>query len=167
MQLKAYSNFKKVKWIKHNQQFVIHTKELIESPAWSTMSGNCFKLINRLEIENIAHGGTENGNLIVTYNQLKECGIRKNSIKSAINEAVKRKLVIVNVSEKVSKYGKYTNSFTLTYLPVVIKSGEHREYVAPTNNWMFYKDKKASNESDTNISNENDTNKEVKMARIQ
>ena len=50
--------------------FCWYTREMLLHPAFREMSINCRRLINALEVENMNHAGTENGNLKMLYNQL-------------------------------------------------------------------------------------------------
>jgi CRISPR/Cas system Type II protein with McrA/HNH and RuvC-like nuclease domain len=43
--------------------------ELLESPAWRVMSLSAHRVVDRIDIELRHHGGTENGKLIVTFDQ--------------------------------------------------------------------------------------------------
>jgi hypothetical protein len=51
--------------------FCWYTREMLLAPAFSEASINCRRLINALEVENMSHAGTENGNLLMPYNQLE------------------------------------------------------------------------------------------------
>lgn len=64
------------------------TRDMLESPAWRALSDNGRRLIDRVLIEHMAHGGAQNGALPVTYDDLESWGIRRNSIAPAIAEAV-------------------------------------------------------------------------------
>lgn len=63
------------------------TSEMLESPAWRAMSINARRVVDRIVIEHLHHAGTENGKLIVTYDDFEKFGIRRSSIKPAIKEA--------------------------------------------------------------------------------
>ena len=160
---KAYTSLKKVKWV-GKDQFIIHKRELLDSWSWRTMSVNCFRLINYLELCYLSSGGEENGNLIATYNQLEKYGIRRHAIKGTILEARKRGLIKYKTSEAVGKYGKYTFQFCLTYLPQTAQDRHRKIYLIPSNEWKQIK--KASDENDTYISDENDTYKNPKNDKI-
>jgi len=44
------------------------TREMLESPAWRAMDMLAARrVVERIILEHMAHAGTENGNLIVTY----------------------------------------------------------------------------------------------------
>lgn len=63
------------------------TRELLESAAWRGLSINGRKLIDFLLIEDMAHAGTENGNLVAPYDQLEAYALTRSEIRFAIDEA--------------------------------------------------------------------------------
>ncbi len=63
-----------------------HTSKLMESPAWRLRSINARRVIDFLEIDHMAHAGTENGHLMATYDQLAEFGVPRSEIRGAIEE---------------------------------------------------------------------------------
>ena len=46
------------------------------------------KIVERVAIEHMGHGGTLNGSLIVTYDDFETFGVRRKSIAPAIKKAV-------------------------------------------------------------------------------
>ncbi len=82
------------------QPFVWLTKEILESFAWRAASQNARLLIDRVCVEHMAHAGTRNGALPVTYDNFEHFGIRRGSIASAIAEVDAIGLV------KVAKIGE-------------------------------------------------------------
>lgn len=63
------------------------TTELLVSPAWRLRSINAARLIDFLLIEHRNHAGLENGNLMATYDQLVDHGLKRRFICAAISEA--------------------------------------------------------------------------------
>ena len=61
---------KKLRQPPKGEPFVWLTRELLTSPAWRAMSPNAARLIDFLLVEHTNHAGTENGNLLATYDQL-------------------------------------------------------------------------------------------------
>jgi hypothetical protein len=61
--------------------------DLLNSPAWLTMSTQCHKFIEALMTEFCAHNGMENGNLKATYNQLEARGVRRKVVLKVVVEA--------------------------------------------------------------------------------
>lgn len=64
------------------------TRAMLESPAWAALSIHARRIIDRVLIEHMAHAGTQNGALPVSYADIEALGIRRNRISSAIAEAV-------------------------------------------------------------------------------
>jgi hypothetical protein len=76
-----------------DQPWIWLTRELLESEAWRTASIHVRRLIERLLVEHMAHGGTENGRLICTYADLTKAGIRRQRIPDVIRDAIQRGLI--------------------------------------------------------------------------
>ena len=70
------------------KNFVAHSRELRESPAWRALPDNARRLLDRLELEHMLHGGAENGRLPVTYSDFEGAGLRRKSISLAIRQCV-------------------------------------------------------------------------------
>src|SRR6516165_9355828 len=80
---------------KSEEQFIMLHREVINSFAWRAASLGCHRFIYRLFEEHMAHAGKENGNLVTTYEDLLEYGIRSRTrIAQAQREAVALGLVI-------------------------------------------------------------------------
>ena len=109
-------------------QFTLRLVEMLRSPAHRVLSLSARRIINRLEIEHAHHGGTENGNLPVTYEQFVKFGIDRHSIAPAIRETVA--LGFVEITEKGragnAEY-RHPNRFRLTFV-LDVKA-------EPTNEW--------------------------------
>ena len=67
-------------------QFLHHTRDMLESAPWRVLSHSALRLLNRIEIEHLKHGGVENGRLPVTFDDFEEYGIHRHSIAPAIRE---------------------------------------------------------------------------------
>jgi hypothetical protein len=105
---------------RHNQiagQFVVHPRQMIESPAWRALSLAARKALDRIELEHMSHGGAENGKLPVTYLDFENAGVRRHSVAPAIRE-----LAALGVIEIMRKgYGgaaevRAPSLYRLTYL---------------------------------------------------
>jgi hypothetical protein len=68
------------------QPWCWYSAEMMRSEAWRDMSINARRMLDRLEIEHMSHGGYENGNLVVTYDQFVAGGIRREAIYKTIAE---------------------------------------------------------------------------------
>jgi hypothetical protein len=93
---------------------------MLESPAFMILSGAAQRVLFRLEIELLHHGGNDNGKLVVTFDQFEKYLVRRKSIASALLEL--EALGFIEVVEHGcagnAGYGK-PNVFRLTYLPSV------------------------------------------------
>ena len=69
-------------------QFAPRTIEMLESPAYRVLSLSAHRVLARIEIEMAHHGGKDNGQLPVTYDDFQRYGIDRHSIRAAILELV-------------------------------------------------------------------------------
>jgi hypothetical protein len=110
------SNPKKRKWL---NAFVPHRLELLLSPAWQAVPRPLQKLLERLEIEHLRHGGYENGGLFVSYEQLVLYGLSKRTIRPTLALGEALKLITVFRTEEVGGSNiRPPNSYGLTYVPM-------------------------------------------------
>ena len=56
------------------KNFVAHSRELRESAAWRALPDNARRVLDRLELEHMRHGGAANGRLVCTYYRFREGG---------------------------------------------------------------------------------------------
>jgi hypothetical protein len=70
------------------EPFVPHTLSMLVSHAYRVLSLTARRVLDRIEIEHLQHGGKENGNLTVTYDQFEDYGIHRHAIGPAIREVV-------------------------------------------------------------------------------
>jgi hypothetical protein len=110
-------------------QYVPHIRDLIDSPAWRTLSLSARRLLDRIELELLSHGGQDNGRLPVTFQQFVEYGMTRESVAPAIREAVALGLL------KITRKGRAGNAefrlpnwFMLTYVA-------GRGMTRPTHEW--------------------------------
>jgi hypothetical protein len=100
----------------YSGQFAGRLCRMLESPAYKVLSLAAHRVLARLEIELMRHGGNENGRLTVTYRQFEDYGVHKDSVAAAIRETVA--LGFVEVTERGcagnAGYGK-ANQYRLTY----------------------------------------------------
>ncbi len=102
--------------------------EMLELPAYRTLSLSARRLLDRLEIELAHHGGEDNGRLPTTYEHFCEYGMDRHCIGPAIREAVA--LGFLEVTER----GRAGNAefrkpslYRLTY--------RHTRRADPTDDW--------------------------------
>jgi hypothetical protein len=97
-------------------QFSARTIEMMESPAFCTLSYSARRVLDRIEIEHAHHGGNDNGQLPVTYVQFIDYGIHHNAIAPAIREV--EALGFIEITEQ-GRAGnaewRRPNKFRLTY----------------------------------------------------
>jgi hypothetical protein len=109
-------------------QFVPHTPEMLNSPAWRALSLSAHRILDRIEIELCRHGGRDNGKLPVTYEDFVEYGIERHAIAPALREL---QALGLNEIEQQGLAGnadmRRSHLFRLTYLPT--------NQAPATNNW--------------------------------
>jgi hypothetical protein len=90
--------------------------ELLTSPALIAVSGAARSVLDGIMAEQAAHGGKENGNLIVTYDNLVAREIRRGSIRRALIEL--RAVGLIAITQGYRSYGsRMTPSrYRLTWL---------------------------------------------------
>jgi hypothetical protein len=98
-------------------QLVPHLRDLLESPVWQVLSLSARRVLDRIELEHMDHGGGENGRLPVTFEDFERYGIRRNSISPAIQQCAALGLVeITQVGRAGNSEFRQPNKFRLTYL---------------------------------------------------
>lgn len=78
-------------------QFSPRRIDMLSSPAWRALSLSAHRVIDRITIELMHHGGADNGRLPVTYDDFEEYGIHRHSIAPAIREAAALGFVQITV----------------------------------------------------------------------
>jgi hypothetical protein len=68
-------------------QFSPRRIDMLSSPAWRALSLSARRIIDRISIELMNHGGGDNGHLPVTYDDFEKYGIHRHSIAAGIREA--------------------------------------------------------------------------------
>jgi hypothetical protein len=123
---------KRQTWIKDS--FVVHRLEMCRSLAWRALPWSARRFIDRLELEHMEHAGTENGNLVCTYDNMAEWGQDRRATASAIVYA--EQLGFVRITQKgrhASGEHRFPSRYRLTYLPT--KDGRLAPYTPPTDEW--------------------------------
>jgi len=113
-------------------QFIAHTRAMRESAAWRALPDNARRVLDRLELEHMAHGGAANGKLVCTYTDFAKWGIRRRSIPLAIRQAVA--LGFLEVTRRgyiTSGDFKAPSTYRLTY----VFGADSRLDGSPTNEW--------------------------------
>jgi hypothetical protein len=97
-------------------QFAPRLIEMLESPAYRALSLSARRVLDRLEIEMAHHGGTDNGKLPVTFDDLERYGIHRQAIAPAIREGQALGfLVITEQGCAGNAEHRSPNLFRLTY----------------------------------------------------
>jgi hypothetical protein len=69
-----------------NDQWSARRREMLESPAYRVLSQSAHRAISRIELELCYHGGNDNGQLPVTFDDFVEYGIDRASVAPALRE---------------------------------------------------------------------------------
>jgi hypothetical protein len=104
--------------MKRYDPFVKHHRALLQSHAWRALSGDGHKVLSRIELEHLAHGGRNNGNLIVPYNDFEVyCVGHRRVITRGLREA--EALGLLQIIRGRGGNGEFCapNQYRLTYLP--------------------------------------------------
>jgi hypothetical protein len=92
---------------------------MIESDAWRTASIHVRRVVDRVMLEHMAHAGTENGNLAVTWSDFEKAGVRYKTIKLAIEDACQRGLITLTVKGRASVgQDRWPARYALGWLPL-------------------------------------------------
>ncbi|WP_157861942.1 hypothetical protein [Methylobacterium sp. Leaf361] len=115
--------------------WVWFTSEMMESPAWRAMSLNARLVVDRITVEHMAHAGTQNGALPVTFDDFERFGIRRGSIAAAIQEAAA--IGFVDIAEQGTRgWGAFkgrATRFRLAWLPTAAGDPETTRWRRFTN----------------------------------
>src|SRR5438874_12341460 len=115
------------------QSWVWHTVDMRTTEKWRKMPLMCHRLLERIELEHMAHNGRENGRLKIAYSQFEKWGISRRSIPAAIKYAVEAGFL------EVPKRGYHLkdtmNEYRLTYFATRERVRGSHEWSAPTNEW--------------------------------
>jgi hypothetical protein len=97
-------------------QFAPRRIDMLSSPAYRVLSLSARRVLDRLEIEMAAHGGTDNGNLPCTFDDFQKYGIDRHAIAPAIREAEALGFIEVTVRGCAGNAEwRAPNRFRLTY----------------------------------------------------
>jgi hypothetical protein len=118
------------KRLKIGAQFVPHTVDMVESPAWRTLSLSARRVLDRIEIEHMHHGAAENGRLPVTFDDFEKYGIERHAIAPAIRECEALGFIEVTQRGRAGNADfRQPNVFRLTYI------NKYQAGEAATNEW--------------------------------
>lgn len=108
--------------------WVAHRLQLVTSPAWRLAPIPLRRVLERLEIEHMRHGGKENGHLVVSYGQFEKFSVSRKSIRGALE--LGEKLGLLEIRQESNWVGdiRPPNQYRLTYVP-------ENDRRAPTDEW--------------------------------
>jgi hypothetical protein len=133
-----------------DQTWCWYTPEMLRSDAWRDMSINARRMLDLLEIEHMAHGGRENGNLIVTFDEFQAYGIRRQVIARTIAELERLGWIEVQRGLYRGFARSMPNRFRLTArLALVANPVCAPYYVEGTHEWRRYRSPAGSTGTDT------------------
>lgn len=113
--------------------------DLLASDAWRGRSINCVRLIDALLLDQMAHKGLGNGQLVATYNQLAKSGCTRRLVSTAIHEAEERGLIEVVRHAYREGTESHPSRFRLTFYASRAIDEFGREIWRPaTDEWRHY-----------------------------
>jgi hypothetical protein len=117
-----------------NGQWSARLIEMLESPAYRTLSVSGHMVISRIEIELAHHGGNDNGRLPVTTDDFVEYGMHRTSVAPAIREAEALGFIRITVHGRGGNAEqRVSNHFMLTF------AHGRDSRVMPTHDWRRIK----------------------------
>lgn len=118
------------------------THEMLGSPAFRALSPKAVSILMRLALEHVAHGGRENGALVLTYEDARrDCNITN---RNAISQAF-RELDAVGFLKAEVRGGRSfgdirrPSRFRLTWLPA-----QRPALAPPSNDWKAFESRESA-----------------------
>jgi hypothetical protein len=122
-----------------------YSVEMLRSDAWRDMPINARRMLDLLEIEHMNHGGYENGNLVITYDQFVAAGIRRSSIFATIAELERLGWIEVSRGGYRGFARSWPQRFRLTHRRTRFRPATGEPYlVEPTHEWRHYRSQKSN-----------------------
>jgi hypothetical protein len=110
------------------------TRPMLESPAWRALPLYARQVVDRIMLEHLSHGGNENGELPVTYDDFEAYGVRRASVRRAIEIAERLGFVdLVTPGKRGYGIARRPHKFGLTWLP-------RRDFTPASNRWKSITD---------------------------
>jgi hypothetical protein len=109
-------------------QWAARSIEMLESPAYRTLSLSAHRALARIEIELAHHGGNDNGKLPVTFDDFVQYGVRRHSIGPSLDELETLGFIKITQHGKMAKGAEYRrpNLFLLATRPELEGVGPER-----------------------------------------
>jgi hypothetical protein len=108
---------------------------MLISPSWQLAPRPLKRMLERLEIEHLRHGGFNNGELFVSYGQFVEAGMSRRSIKPTQQLGADLGLMEVIQNEGAGDI-RAPNAYRLTYVPAKGKKN-------PSDDWKSITEERA------------------------
>ncbi|WP_144223627.1 hypothetical protein [Mesorhizobium amorphae] len=105
---------KRTKWL---DCWVAHRLEMLVHPTWQLAPIPLRRMLERLEIEHLRHGGFNNGELYVSFNQFVAASISRRRISATQDLGEALGLMRVIRSDEAIGDLRAPNAYRLTYLP--------------------------------------------------
>jgi hypothetical protein len=118
-------------------QFAPRCIDMLESPAYRVLTLAAHRVLARVEIELAHHGGLQNGELPVTYDQFQAYGVPRRYIGPAIHELISFGFIEVKRGRGGNAEHRRPNRFRLTFRPVQAVRGA--DVIGPTDDWKRFK----------------------------
>jgi hypothetical protein len=111
--------------------FIAHSIEFYQSEAFRSLNNAERKILARIEIEHMKHGGKENGRLVCLYDDFVAYGVRRPSIPAAIKHL--ETVGAIEMTQRGRRDAMHNpHHYRLTYQPSF--DGKW-----PTNEWRSYR----------------------------
>jgi hypothetical protein len=105
--------------------FVPLTRTLLENPRYRSLGINARRLLDFLALEQVRHGGANNGYLLAPRRQIEDAGIGARYVTGAIEELEQAGLIAVKRGT-----GKRPSTYALTWLPMGTAPSKPKRYTA-------------------------------------
>ena len=140
--------------IRLREQFIPHLATMLTSDVFRSLRLADLRILQRLEIEHVSHGGKQNGDLRCTYTDFVKYGVRRASIPEGIRRLVHGGFLVVTAQGRQS-YGdlRIPSRYRVTYLPTFADG----RWVEPTHEWRLLERQKAGRENAPGAGRENET----------
>jgi hypothetical protein len=120
--------------------FIARPAEMLASQAWKVLNLSERRILDRLDMEHVAHGFKENGKLPVTYEDFMAYGVRRDSIPPSLRVLGRLRLAqITRPGRAGNAEHRYPNLYELTYQPTYSASNG---FIEPSHDWRRIRDRK-------------------------
>jgi hypothetical protein len=118
-----------------NDQWSARRREMLESPAYRALSQSAHRVMSRIELELCYHGGNDNGQLPVTFEDFVEYGIERASIAPALREG--EALGFFRITDRGRGGNREYRAPNKFYLTFAVGRGSRKN--PPTDEWRKIK----------------------------